>query len=70
MITYDRLREIGCVGVWLETFTGVSCVLRGQVRCEVVESAYQISASISRPWCSKSEAHTVVGVANRANLFE
>ena len=39
MVTHNRLCEIGCVGVRLETFAGISGVLRRQVRREVIESA-------------------------------
>jgi len=39
MGTHNRLCEIGCVGVRLETFASISGVLRRQVRREVIESA-------------------------------
>ena len=39
MGTHNRLCEIGCVGVRLETFAGISGVLRRQVGREVIEPA-------------------------------
>ena len=40
MGTHNRLCEIGGIGVRLETFAGISRVLRRQVRREVIKSAY------------------------------
>lgn len=39
MATHNRICEIGGIGVRLETFAGISRVLRRQVRSEVIESA-------------------------------
>ena len=39
MATHNRLCEIGCVGVRLETFASISGILRRQVRSEVIEPA-------------------------------
>lgn len=55
--TYNRLCEIGSVGMWLETFTSISSVLRGQVRCEIVESAFQVSVLIYIPSPGEFRAH-------------
>lgn len=54
MGTHNRLCEIGCVGVRLETFASISSVLRRQVRREVIESActlcqYRFIGSETKP---------------------